>query len=54
MNFFAEQIMTQSLKNLWFPNETVWEGGSDVLGVWFGNAVKFGCNDRCTTINVIE
>ena len=22
MNFFAEQILTHRLKNLWFPNET--------------------------------
>ena len=24
MNFFAEQILTQTLKNLWFPKETGW------------------------------
>ena len=24
------------------------------LGVWVGNARKFGCGDQCTTINVIE
>ena len=28
-----------------------WEGA---LGVWVGNAIKCGCNDHCTTINVIE
>ena len=26
----------------------------DGLGVWDGNAIKFGCNDHCTTINVIN
>ena len=40
MNFFAEQILTQTLKNLWFPNETGW-GWGDALTVWDGNAVKF-------------
>ena len=31
MNFFAEQILTHRLKNLWFPNET----GQEVGG-WAG------------------
>ena len=35
--------------NLWFPKETGWG-----LGVWAGNAVKLGCDDRCTIINVIK
>ena len=26
----------------------------DVLGIWDGNAIKLGCDDRCTTINVIK
>ena len=25
-----------------------------MLGVWDGNAIKFGCDDCCTTINVIK
>ena len=29
----------QTLKNLWFPNETGW-GEGDVLRVWDGNAIK--------------
>ena len=28
-----------------------WWGG---LGVWDGNAIKLGCDDHCTTINVIN
>ena len=28
-----------------------WE---DALGFWVGNAIKFGCDDCCTTINVTE
>ena len=52
MNFFAEQILnSQTLKNSWFPNETGWGG---VMGVWDGNAIKLGCDDDCTTINVIK
>ena len=42
----------QTLKSLWFPNETGW--GGDELGVWDGNAIKLGCDDCCTTINVIK
>ena len=53
MYFFVGQILTHTLKNLWFPNETGW-GWGDVLGVWDGNAIKFGCDDHCTTINVIK
>ena len=26
----------------------------DGLGVWDGNTIKFGCDDCCTTINVIK
>ena len=44
---------TQTLKNLWFPKETGWAWG-DGLGVWDGNSIKLGCDDHCTTINVIN
>ena len=44
---------SQALKNLWFPNETLW-GVGDALGVWDGNAIKLGCDDHWTTINVIN
>ena len=53
MNFFAEQTLTQILKNLWFPNKRGW-GWQEALRVWDGNAIKFGCDDCCTTINVIN
>ena len=29
-------------------------GGGWGVGVWDGNAVKLGCDDHCTTINVIK
>ena len=44
---------TQTLKNLRFPKETGW-GWGEALGVWDRNAIKFGCDDHCTTINVIK
>ena len=44
---------SQTLKNIWFPNETGW-GMGDALSVWDGNAIKFGCDDCCTPINVIK
>ena len=28
--------------------------GGDALRVWDGNAIKFGCDDCCTIINVIQ
>ena len=28
--------------------------GGDELGVWDGNVIKFGCDDGCTTINIIK
>ena len=45
---------SHTLKNLWFPKETGWWAEGDELGVWDGNAIKLGCDDRCTTINVIK
>ena len=29
-------------------------GWGGVPGVWDGNAIKLGCDDHCTTINVIN
>ena len=53
LNLFAEQITdSQTLKNLWFPKETVW--GGNVLGLWDGNPIKLDSDDHCTTINVIN
>ena len=26
----------------------------DLLGIWDGSAIKLGCDDHCTTINVIN
>ena len=44
----------ETLKNLWFPNETGWGAWRDALGVWDGNDIKSGCNDSCTTVNEIK
>ena len=30
------------------------EGRVDGLGFWDGNAIKLGCDDHCTSINVIK
>ena len=53
MNFFAEDPDSQTLANLWFLNETFWGVGGCTEGL-DGNAIKFGCDDHCTTINVIK
>ena len=29
-------------------------GWGNALGLWDGNAIKLGCDDHCTTINVIN
>ena len=44
---------SQTLKNLWSPEEAVGRGG-DVLGLWDGNPVKLDCGDHCTTTDVIK
>ena len=44
---------SQTLKNLWFPKERGW-GGQGMLGIWDGNVIRLGCDDHCTTINVIN
>ena len=36
---------SQTLKNLWFPKETVWWVG-DALGLWDGNPIKLDCDDH--------
>jgi len=54
MNFFTEQILTHRLwKTYGFQMRQVGRLG-DALRVWDGNAIKFGCDDFCTTINVIK
>ena len=54
MNFFAEQILTHRLcKTYGFQMRQV-GGREDALHVWNGKAVKFGCDDCCTPINVIK
>ena len=42
---------SQTLKNLWSPEETVW-GWGDVLGLWDGNPVTLDCDDHYTTTDV--
>ena len=49
-----EDTDSQTLKNLRFPNERGWRGSGDALRIWDGNGTKFGCDDHCTTINVIK
>ena len=29
-------------------------GWGDALGIWDGNAIQLGCQDCCTTIDVIK
>ena len=43
---------SQTLKNS-FQRGQVGRAGNG-LGVWDRNAVKLGCDDYCTTINVIK
>ena len=53
MNFIRTDTESQTLKNLWFQMRQVGQWG-DVLGVWDRNAIKLGCDDGCTIINVIK
>ena len=54
MNIFAKQILTHGVwKTYGFQMSQV-VGQGDAQRVWDGNAVKFGCDDCCTPINVIK
>ena len=44
---------SQTLKNLWSLEETVW-GWGDVLWLWDGNPVKLDCYDHYTTTDVMN
>ena len=50
---YRTDIDSQILKNLRFPKETGWGVGNG-LRVWDENAIKSGCDDHCTTINIIK
>ena len=50
---YRTAVDSHTLQNFMFPNETGCRVG-DTLGVWDRNAIKFGCDDCCTTINVIK
>ena len=46
---------SQTLKNLQSPKETGSGGGGCAGGWGYGKAIKLGgCDDRCTTIDVIK
>ena len=52
MNFFAEQILTTDFEKI-----TISKGdrlGGVGGGGWDGNIIKLGCDDQCTTLNVIK
>ena len=40
---------SQTLKNMVSKGDRL---GGDGLGLWDGNAIKFGCDDHCTPINI--
>ena len=44
---------SQTLKNVWFPKETVC-GVGGCAELWDGNSIKLNCDDHCTTINVVN
>ena len=44
---------SQTLKNLWSPEETVW-GVGVVLGLWDRNPVQSHCYDHYTITDVIN
>ena len=51
---FRAESDSQAFKNVWLPKATGWREARDGLGVWEGNAVKLGCDDGCTTVNIIK
>ena len=53
MNFFAEQTLNHRLWKTYVLKGDRLAGGG-LAGGWEGNAKKLGCDDHCTTINVIK
>ena len=54
MNFFEEQILNHRPSQTYgLQMRQVWGWGVG-LGVWDRNAIKLGCDDCCTTINVTK
>ena len=53
MNLFAEQKQTHRLQKT-YGHQRAHVAGKDGLGVWDGNVLKLGCDDGCTTINIIK
>ena len=55
INLFAEQQVTHGLwKTYMLPKETCQGAGKDGLRVCDGKVLKLGCDDGCTTINIIN
>ena len=54
MNFFTEQILTHRLRKTYGFQRRKVGGWTDVPGIWDGNAIKLGCDDCCTAVNVIK
>ena len=40
--------------SMWSLKPCIKINRGDVLGVWDGNAIKFGSDDHCLTINAIK
>ena len=53
MNLCRTYTDSQTLKNLWFPKETVREVGECAGGLGW-KSLKLDCDDHCTTISVIN
>ena len=57
MNLFVEGKQTHRLQNT-YDYQRAQVGGrvEEVVdwGVWDGNVLKLGCDDGCTTINIIK
>ena len=51
MNFFTEPLLTDFEKHGFQRRQIGW--WEDALGIWDENATKLGCDDHCTTINVV-
>ena len=53
MDLFAKQKQTHRLKKS-YGYQRGQLRGRDGLGVWDGNVLKLGCDDGCTTTNIIK
>ena len=54
LTYLQNRNQLTDFEKLMVTKGNILAGGKDGLGVWDGNVLKLGCDDGCTTINIIK